>query len=144
MAVFERRQLVPYSAEQMFALVDDVASYDVFLPWCRLSEVISVEGDVMRARVGVCKGPLKLTWITRNQRVAGRTIRMDLEQGPFQVLQGEWRFEPLDEMASHVSLRLEYELEGSLKRVALSLIFDQIVRSLIRAFIDRAGEIYGR
>jgi hypothetical protein len=32
--------LVPYSARQMFDLVDDVARYPEFLPWCGGSEVL--------------------------------------------------------------------------------------------------------
>ena len=142
MPVFDRSKLVSFSAEQMFALVDDVERYCEFLPWCRESQVLEINDEVMKAQLSVSKGPLNLSWITKNTREPGRSIGMVLEQGPFQYLSGTWRFEPLDAMASKVTLKLEYELEGALKRVALSMIFDQIVRSLIQAFIDRAGEIY--
>lgn len=144
MSVFDRSKLVPYSAEQMFALVDDVERYQDFLPWCCESRVLALNDNEMRAQLSVSKGPLKLSWVTRNTRDAGRWIEMNLDEGPFSCLSGSWLFDPLDSKASKVSLRLEYELDGSLKRLALSMIFDQIVRSLMQAFIDRAGEIYDR
>lgn len=35
----DKSALVMHSAERMFALVDDIASYPEFLPWCAGSEV---------------------------------------------------------------------------------------------------------
>jgi len=42
-----RSALVPYSAEEMFALVEDVEAYPEFLPWCNEVEVHSRDGDVV-------------------------------------------------------------------------------------------------
>ena len=36
-----RRARVPYSAEQMFTLVNDVESYPKFLHWCRGARIVS-------------------------------------------------------------------------------------------------------
>ncbi|HBS26478.1 MAG TPA: ubiquinone-binding protein, partial [Gammaproteobacteria bacterium] len=38
MSSINRQALVPYSPEQMFALVDDINAYSQFLPWCASSE----------------------------------------------------------------------------------------------------------
>jgi ribosome-associated toxin RatA of RatAB toxin-antitoxin module len=45
MPVFERSALVAYSAEQMFELVDGVAAYPEFLPWCVDSEELARDSE---------------------------------------------------------------------------------------------------
>ena len=49
MALVEKSVLVPYSAKQMFVLVDNVADYPRFLPWCGGASVISMDGDTVSA-----------------------------------------------------------------------------------------------
>ncbi|OZB56036.1 MAG: hypothetical protein B7X35_07200 [Halothiobacillus sp. 14-56-357] len=41
---------VPYSAAQMYHLVNDVAAYPEFLPWCDASRVLRVQDNEMDAR----------------------------------------------------------------------------------------------
>lgn len=126
----------------MYALVDDVAAYPQFLPLCCASEVLSRQDEVMVARVAVARGPLRLAWTTRNVREPGRSIQMALQEGPFERLEGRWNFDRVDDRASHISLGLRYDLAPGLRGIAGGLLFDQVVRSLVKAFIDRAGELY--
>ena len=51
MALVEKSVLVEYSAAQMHALVEDVAGYPEFLPWCGGTEVLSREGDITHAAI---------------------------------------------------------------------------------------------
>lgn len=37
--------VLPYSAEQIFALVEDIPAYPQFLPWCGRSRIIEDHGD---------------------------------------------------------------------------------------------------
>ncbi len=68
MAIIEKSVLVPYSAEQMFALVDDVATYPQFLPWCGGSKINSVDGAVMNATVHIDYHHIKQSFTTQNVR----------------------------------------------------------------------------
>ena len=45
--------LVPYSARQMFDLVDDVARYPEFLPWCGGTELLESKKGGRTARVDI-------------------------------------------------------------------------------------------
>ncbi|MEE9423258.1 MAG: SRPBCC family protein, partial [Gammaproteobacteria bacterium] len=48
MTEINRHALVPYTAAQMFALVDDIETYPEFLPWCTRTHVISRDQDEVR------------------------------------------------------------------------------------------------
>ena len=52
-----RMAFVPFSAEQMFDLVNDVAAYPAFLPWCAGSEILSQDAGAMRARLRLAASP---------------------------------------------------------------------------------------
>jgi ribosome-associated toxin RatA of RatAB toxin-antitoxin module len=45
MPVINRSALVPYSAAEMYALVDDIETYPQFLPWCRRDRFIIWRGS---------------------------------------------------------------------------------------------------
>ena len=97
MNTVERSALVPYSAADMFALVADVDSYALFLPWCRRSTVHSQDAAKMQASLEVSKGPMRKSFTTLTHLTPHESIRMELVEGPFRRLNGEWRFDQLGE-----------------------------------------------
>ena len=126
----------------MFDLVDDVDSYKEFLPWCSKSEVLSIEGSEMVARLSISKGRVKNSFTTSNRRVESSCIEMNLVDGPFSHLHGAWRFERLDDFACTVSLNLEYEYSNSIVKKVFGVVFGHIMNSIVNAFVKRAGEVY--
>lgn len=143
MQEFYRKKLVPYPAEQMFALVSDVNDYPLFLPLCRDAEVLHSEEGLQIARLEVGKGALQWGWTTRNQLLEASKITMQLEEGPFTSLEGAWSFQPLDEAASVISLALRYRLSDSLLSRLQQQLFTHLVQSIINAFTERAAVRYG-
>lgn len=128
----------------MYNLVNDVADYQNFLPWCRSSSVISESEDEMIASVEIARGALNKTFTTRNRLQKGRRIELELVDGPFKKLQGYWQFDPLKtENACKVTLDLEFEFDNAMMSIAAKPIFTQIANSLVGAFCKRAVEVYG-
>ena len=143
MARINRSALVMFSAEQMYHLVNDVASYPQFLPGCVGSQVLEVSVDSMVAYVDVATAGIHKSFTTRNQLQVGRSIRMDLLDGPFRQLAGLWCFTPLDDEACKVELSLEFEFSSRLIELAFGRIFTDLVGSMVQAFTQRAKEVYG-
>ncbi|MFC3914661.1 SRPBCC family protein [Pseudaeromonas sharmana] len=143
MSRIQRSALVMFSAEQMYHLVNDVAAYPQFLPGCVGSEVLSLHGAEMVARVDVAKAGIHHGFTTRNQLQPGRVISMTLVEGPFRHLQGTWTFTPLDDDASKVELALEFEFSSRLVELAFGRIFTELVQMMVQAFTLRAKEVYG-
>ena len=70
-------------------------------------------------------------------------MSMSLQDGPFQRLDGSWRFNTLRADACKVEFMLDYQFKSGLLGSALSPVFDQIARSFVDAFVRRAEQVYG-
>ena len=144
MPTISKSALVPYSPQQMYALVNDIESYQHFLPWCRSSELLSQNEDEIRATIEIAHGSLRKSFTTCNRLQRNKMIEMRLEKGPFQHLDGFWRFDALSEEACKVSLDLDFEFSNKLIGMAMGPLFSQIANSLVDAFSRRAVEVYGK
>lgn len=144
MSIIERSALVHYSPAEMYALVNDVASYPAFLPWCRSAKVLESSASEMTASIEIAKGMLNRSFTTHNTLEPPQRIELTLVDGPFRKLQGCWQFATLKtENACKVSLQLEFEFESTMLSLAAGPIFTQIGNSLVDAFCKRAVEVYG-
>jgi ribosome-associated toxin RatA of RatAB toxin-antitoxin module len=85
MALVEKTVLVPYSAEQMFVLVDRVAEYPLFLPWCGGASVNELDGETVHATVHIDYHHIKQSFTTENFRASPHQIIMTLQQGTIQT-----------------------------------------------------------
>lgn len=139
----QRSALLPYPAQALFDLVNDVASYPQFLPWCSSSQVLEVSETHMRASLEVAKGSISQRFITRNQLVPGQRIEMNLEEGPFTSLNGVWEFKALGDKACKISLDLTFDYAGPLVRATLGPLFNQAANTLVDAFCQRAKQLHG-
>jgi ribosome-associated toxin RatA of RatAB toxin-antitoxin module len=139
-----RQALVPYLPEKMFALVDDVPNYPGFLPWCRAAEVLERGEHEVIARLEVHKGPLHARFTTRNRLEHPRRIVLELVEGPFRTLTGEWRFAAIGDKGSRVELALAFALANPLNAWILEPVFEHTCNSLVDAFVSRARALYGR
>lgn len=139
----QRSALLPYPAQALFDLVNDVASYPQFLPWCSASEVLDVSATHMRASLAIAKGGLSQRFVTANSLVPGQSITLNLVEGPFTQLSGSWEFKALGESACKISLDLTFDYAGPLVRTTLGPLFNQATNTLVDAFCQRAKQLYG-
>jgi len=139
-----RSALVPFSALQMFYLVDEIESYSQFLPWCKSTKIIDRQESEVTASIDIAKAGLNKTFTTRNFNSPGKEIKMTLVDGPFKQLDGAWVFESLNETACKVNLNIEFEFSNKLMDISLGPIFGHICNSLVDSFVKRAKEIHGK
>ena len=135
--------IVPYSPQQMFELVNNINDYSNFLNWCDSSSILNETGNQITASVQINKNGFKQTFTTINSSRPYEAIKMQLLDGPFDELQGEWRFEPLGENAAKVYLDLEFSFKSKIADMTISPLFKSIANSQLDAFIERAKQIYG-
>ncbi len=137
-----RSALVPFSAKQMYALVDDVPRYPEFLPWCSDSEVLNRESNRVLARLEIHKSAFRKSFTTTNRMEPYSGIYMVLEEGPFSSFEGNWTFEELREDACKVELDLQFDFSNPLMSMILSPLFEDIGNTLVDAFTRRAEAVY--
>lgn len=142
MPVVSKSALVPFSAAQMYALVDNFEAYPDFLPWCRSSRLISRTEDEICGELEVARAGIRQTFSTRNRLVKNERMDIELIDGPFRKLQGGWKFTALREDACKIELVLDFEFSGRLINSAFGKVFSQIANTMVDAFCKRAEEVY--
>lgn len=146
MKTVHKSVLIWYAPEEMFSLVTDVQHYPAFLPWCDHAQVLAHDAQGMTAEVGIAMGGLRQAFVTRNVHEVGRRVQMQLIQGPFSQLEGDWHFHPVgdgSQRASRVELLLRYGFDNKALATLVGPVFDRIAGSLVDAFVKRAEQIYG-
>jgi ribosome-associated toxin RatA of RatAB toxin-antitoxin module len=143
MQVVERSALVVYTPAQMFALVNDVARYPDFLPWCVGVKVEEVSATERIAALKIARGVLQTEFTTRNTLIPDAQIHMQLMHGPFRDLTGLWRFEAIGARGSRVEFRVQFEFKNRLTAAAFDAVFETLCGSIVDAFAQRAQRVYG-
>ena len=141
--IVEKSVLVSHSAQHMFDLVDAVESYPEFLPWCQRATVLYRDSTRTRATIHVNYHGAKQSFTTENTKEPPRVMTIRLVEGPFRVLDGEWRFTALAERACKIEFRLHYEFSSKLLEKLVGPVFTYIANTMVDAFVHRADKVYG-
>lgn len=137
-----RQALVPYSPEQMFALVEDVKAYPEFLPEISSVRVLEANDEAILAEIEVRKGPVRESFSTRNRRRPPEWMSMELVKGPFRHLYGEWSFRA-EQNGTRVVFDLNFEVKGRALRMILEPVVGKMADKLVERFHRRAEVVYG-
>ncbi len=143
MAVVHKSVLLAYSAEQMFALVDRVEDYPVFLPWCGGVEVRERAPDRLIAAIQINYHGIRQSFTTENTHTPPTTMQMTLVEGPFSHLDGQWHFKALREDACKIEFDLHYEFSSKMLEKLIGPVFSKIADSFVESFCKRAKVVYG-
>lgn len=140
--------MLPYTPDQLFTLVGDVARYPEFVPWITSMRTWNArdlgEGSSsLDAEAGVGFSFLKERFATRVRRDAGdRLIDVSLLSGPFRKLTNRWRFLE-DEAGTRIEFDIDFQFKSRLLEGLLSANFHHAVERLMACFEDRAKALYG-
>jgi len=138
-----RSALVPFSAGQMFDLVEGVEQYPQFLPWCSGTAVSHRDPLITRATININYRGIKQGFSTENRKQPPELMSIRLVEGPFRALDGEWRFTPLGADACRIDFRLNYEFSSTLLEKLVGPVFGHIAGTMVDAFLKRADSVYG-
>jgi ribosome-associated toxin RatA of RatAB toxin-antitoxin module len=143
MSIIDQSALLPYSAGQMFALVNDIEAYPEYMDGCIGAEILETTGNQVTARLDLGKVGLRYSFTTRNTLVEPESMTMALVEGPFRHFEATWTFRALNENACKVSLKMEFEFATGLVDAVMKRLFDTTSRNLVNAVCQRAQERYG-
>ena len=138
----ETRHL-PYTREQMFDLVADVARYTEFLPWVSQIRVRSNSETEMIADLIVGFGAFKERFASRVTKERPAHIRVEYIEGPLKYLKNEWRFEPASDGGTNIHFSVDFAFKSRLFESLAGQMFDRALRRMTSAFEQRAAALYG-
>lgn len=144
---------MPYSADQMYALIADISAYPEFLPWCSGARIRDRKPgpagtEIIEADLVIS---FKLFRETFGSRVtlnpANKKIDVAYLDGPFRYLNNHWRFIPVregtKEGACEVDFFVDFEFRSKALQLVIGVVFGEAMRRIVRAFEQRAEQLYG-
>ena len=138
---------LPYTAQQMYDLVADVASYPKFLPWTAAARIRRTEdkGDHTEMLADLVIS-FKVFRETFGSRVLlwPEAMKIDTEylDGPFRHMKSNWAFKDVDG-GCEVAFFVDFEFKNRLLQGAAGMFFYEAMQRIVRAFERRAAELYG-
>ena len=127
----------------MFELVARVEDYPGFLPWCPGTKVHPRDDGMVDATVEIQYRGVRTSFTTRNRYTPYQRVEMELVDGPFRRLHGEWIFRELRADACRVQLSLHYQFAAGLLGRAIAPVFESIAGTMIDSFTRRAEILHG-
>ena len=134
---------LPYTPEQLFDLVADVASYDEFLPWVVAVRVRSSSETETVADLVVGFNAFKERFTSRVKKQRPTEICVDYIEGPLKYLHNEWSFERAEDGGTKVGFSVDFAFKSRLFESLAGAMFDRALRRMINAFEERAAVLYG-
>ena len=134
---------LPYTPEQMFELVADVARYDEFLPWVVAVRVRSSSEAETIADLVVGFSAFKERFTSRVSKQRPERIVVDYIEGPLKYLKNEWRFEAAEDGGTDVHFSVDFAFKSRVFESLAGAMFDRALRRMTGAFEQRAAALYG-
>ncbi|WP_435136694.1 type II toxin-antitoxin system RatA family toxin [Pseudopelagicola sp. nBUS_19] len=147
MPTHSETRILPYTAQQMYSLVADVASYPEFLPWCaaaRVRECVSLgdETQVMLADLVISFRVFREKFGSRVTLNHGlRRIDTEYLDGPFKYMKSNWKFRNA-EGGCEVYFFVDFEVRNAILQKAIGLVFYEAMSRIVAAFEARAAMLY--
>ncbi len=148
MTIHSETKRLPYTAQQMYDLVADVASYPKFLPWNSAARIrsrtpIAGGGEVMEA-------DLVISFKVFRERFGSRVTlwadqkKIDTEylDGPFRHMRSNWAFRDISG-GCEVDFHVDFEFRNAILQGIIGVVFNDAMLRVVRAFERRAAELYG-
>ncbi len=142
MPTHAERQILPYTPEQLFDLVADVARYPEFLPWCVGARIRSRTPEQILADLTIGFGPFRERFTSRVSLDRPARVKVAYENGPFRYLNNQWVFAAAPG-GTEVDFFVDFEFRSRILQVAIGAVFNEAVRRMVAAFRRRAAQVYG-
>ena len=150
MPTHAEKRIMPYSADQMYALIADVGSYPQFLPWCAAARIRDTRplpdgsGTVTDADLIISFKVYRERFASRiTLRPEARTIDVEYLDGPFRYLNNHWKFDPRGPNHCEVDFFVDFEFRSAILQKLIGLVFNEAMHRIVRAFEKRAEALYG-
>lgn len=141
-------RVLPYTADQIYDLVADVARYPEFLPWTAAARI--------RRRVPLGDGreridaDLVISFKVFREKFgskveldpAARRIETEYLEGPFRHMKSWWHITP-DPGGCRVEFFVDFEFRNAILQGIIGLVFNEAMQRVVRAFEKRAEALYG-
>jgi coenzyme Q-binding protein COQ10 len=136
------KRVLPYTPEQMFALVADVERYPEFLPWCVGARIRERGPTLIVADLIIGFRLIRERFTSRVALSPPSGIDVAYTDGPFRYLNNHWGFAPVLG-GCRVDFFVDFEFKSRLLQKMIEMLFGEAVKRMVAAFETRARQLYG-
>lgn len=136
-------RILPYSAEQMFDLVADVARYPEFLPWVIATRVKTDSETEMVADMLVGFKALREKFTSKVIKARPDRLEVIYLDGPMRDLDNVWHFRALPQGGCELDFCVDFTFKNMMFEMLAGQYFDRAFRKMVAAFETRADALYG-
>src|SRR4051794_14928824 len=116
-------RFLPYTPQQIFALVADVERYPEFLPWCVACRITSRPSPTeFTADLAVGFKMVREQFSSRVVLAPYERIEVKYLKGPFQHLENVWHFAPAADGGTQVEFFLRFEFRSALLQTLIGAL----------------------
>lgn len=137
----ENVEILPYTPEQMCALVADIEKYPEFLPWCNAARIISTHEWGCEAELVIAYKSLRESYVSKVLIEEPHFIHVEMISGPFKYLTNKWNFKPHAD-GVEVFFALDFAFKSKVLEALLGGFFTRATQKMTDAFKERASELY--
>lgn len=147
MPTHAEKRTLPYTPDQMFDLIADVAAYPQFLPWCSAARITN---RATRDGAEVIDADLVISFKVFREKFTSRVTLMrdaqkiDVEylDGPFKYLNNHWAFQDHAD-GCEVDFFVDFEFKSKILQGLIGVVFGEAMQRIVGAFEARARALYG-
>ena len=144
MPTHAEQKKLPYSPEQLYALVADVESYPKFLPWCMSCRITHRDPNqnIFYADLIIGYKMIREKFGSKVVLNEPDSIRVEYLHGPMKYLSNEWKFIRNDDGSCTIDFYVDFEFRNPILQKMMGAFFHEIVRRMVGAFESRASTLY--
>lgn len=150
MPTHDEQQISPYSPKQLFDLVSAVEKYPEFLPWCTAARILRREDEqTFLAQLQIGFKGFRESYTSRVELCPADElgedyfINVELVEGPFDYLTNRWKFVPRPEGGTLIDFHLDFRFRSRILEKTIGGLFKKATDKMVKAFMERADELYG-
>lgn len=148
MPIHQEKRSLPYTAQEMYNLVADVGAYPKFLPWCAAARIRSRkpqgDGEVMEADLVISFKVFREKFGSRVELWPhAHQIDTQYIDGPFKHMRSSWHFAEAANGGCDIEFFVDFEFKNKVLQKLIGVVFHEAMQRIVRAFEDRAADLYG-
>lgn len=141
MPTHAEKKVLPYTPQQLFDIISDVARYPEFLPWVDSANVYDRHESHFTADVDIGYKFLTYPYKCRVHLTPPNRIDIEYLTGPFTYLNNHWILTPMNDKLTEIDFYIDFEFSNPMLQSLLTPVFSEAVSRMIRAFEVRAGSL---
>ena len=133
----EEQATLPYTAEELFAVVADVKDYPSFVPWCSGAQIHQQTDKEIVADLTIGFGPFQESFTSQVTLDRPRQVLVHAtEEGPLEHLTNSWTFTPAGNQ-THVDFVIDFQFRSHLLDHVANEMFYEAATRMMAAFQSR-------